>query len=243
MQAPALIAVFRGPDHVFELANPLYMQTVGPQRDILGKPIRKALPELEGQDFFELLDSVYQTGQPFFGNEAVVHLDRKDDGTLEDVYFNVVYQPSYNASGDVDGVLVYANDVTKIVTERKRAEESEERFRTLAENMSQLAWMADEKGWIFWYNQRWYDYTGTTLQQMEGWGWQKVHHPDHMQRVVEKIRHCFAAGEVWEDTFPLRGKYGSYRWFLSRAIPIRDEHGRVIRWFGTHTDITQQKHK
>jgi PAS domain S-box-containing protein len=242
MQAPALIAVFRGPDHVFELANPLYMQTVGPQRNILGKPIRKALPELEGQGFFELLDVVYQTGQPFFGNEALVHLDRKDDGTLEDVYFNFVYQPSYNVSGDVDGVLVYANEVTKIATERKRAEESEERFRTIAENMSQLAWMADERGWIFWYNQRWYDYTGTTLQQMEGWGWQKVHHPDHMQRVVEKLRHCFATGEVWEDTFPLRGKNGSYRWFLSRAIPIRNEQGQVMRWFGTHTDITEQKH-
>jgi PAS domain S-box-containing protein len=117
----------------------------------------------------------------------------------------------------------------------------EERFRTLADNMSQFAWMADQKGWIFWYNQRWFDYTGTTLEEMQGWGWQKVHHPDHVQRVVDKIARCFATGEEWEDTFPLRAKDGSYRWFLSRAVPIRNADGRVERWFGTNTDITEQR--
>jgi PAS domain S-box-containing protein len=119
--------------------------------------------------------------------------------------------------------------------------DSEERFRTLADNMSQFAWMADAKGWIFWYNRRWYDYTGTTLEEMQGWGWMKVHHPDHVDRVVQRIQHSWDTGEVWEDTFPLRGKDGAYRWFLSRAIPIRDAEGRVLRWFGTNTDITEQR--
>ncbi|PSR17612.1 hybrid sensor histidine kinase/response regulator [filamentous cyanobacterium CCP3] len=117
--------------------------------------------------------------------------------------------------------------------------ESEERFRHLADNISQLAWMADASGSVFWYNQRWFDFTGTTLGQMRGWGWRQVHHPDHVDRVVEKISHCFATGEVWEDTFPLRGKDGQYRWFLSRATPLRDEQGRVLRWVGTNTDITE----
>ncbi|MGE5660062.1 MAG: PAS domain S-box protein, partial [Actinomycetota bacterium] len=129
------------------------------------------------------------------------------------------------------------------ITERKQAEqelqENELRFRTLADNISQLAWMTDEKGWVFWYNQRWFDFTGTTLEEMQGWGWQKVHHPDYVERVVEKISQCFATGEIWEDLFPLRGKNGEYRWFLSRAVPIRDEQGRVLRWFGTNTDITE----
>jgi PAS domain S-box-containing protein len=128
---------------------------------------------------------------------------------------------------------------------RKLAEdalrEGAERFRTMANNISQLAWMADEKGGIFWYNERWFEYSGTTLEEMAGWGWQKVHHPDHVQRVVDKISQCFQRGEVWEDTFPLRGRDGNYRWFLSRAVPIRDPEGRVLRWFGTNTDISESK--
>ena len=117
--------------------------------------------------------------------------------------------------------------------------ENEARFQTLANNISQLAWMADETGYIFWYNDRWFDYTGTTLEEMAGWGWQKVHHPDHVQRVVDKISRCFQTGEPWDQTFPLRGRDGKYRPFLSRAVPIRDEQGKVLRWFGTNTDISE----
>ncbi|MEG4499516.1 PAS domain S-box protein [Microcoleus sp. F10-C6] len=119
--------------------------------------------------------------------------------------------------------------------------ESEARFRALADNIAQLAWMTDATGWIFWYNQRWFDYTGTTLEEMQGWGWQQVQHPEHLDRVVEKFRRCIETGELWEDTFPLRGKDGSYRWFLSRAVPIRDGGGKVLRWCGTNTDITDRK--
>jgi PAS domain S-box-containing protein len=119
--------------------------------------------------------------------------------------------------------------------------ESEERFRTLADNMSQFAWMADKDGWLFWYNRRWYEYTGTTLEEMQGWGWQKVLHPDHVQRVTEKFRQHLQTGAIWEDTFPLCGADGRYRWFLSRAVPIRDEQGNVRRWFGTNTDITEHR--
>ena len=121
------------------------------------------------------------------------------------------------------------------VTERER------QFRTLANSISQLAWMADHEGSIFWYNDRWYDYTGTTLDEMQGSGWQRVHHPDEVGRVVDRITVAFATGQPWEDTFSLRGKTGEYRWFLSRALPIFDADGKVTRWFGTNTDITEQR--
>ena len=75
---------------------------------------------------------------------------------------------------------------------------------------------------------------------MQGWGWQKVHHPDHVERVVQRIRQSFEDRTPWEDTFPLRGRDGKYRWFLSRALPIRDESEAVIRWFGTNTNVTEQ---
>jgi PAS domain S-box-containing protein len=127
------------------------------------------------------------------------------------------------------------------VTTKLALRENEELFLTLANNISQLAWMADAQGSIFWYNQRWFDYTGTTLDEVVGWNWQKIHHPDHVQRVVEKIKYCFDTGQDWEDTFPLRGADGNYRWFLSRAIPIRDENGVLLRWFGTNTDVTERK--
>ena len=126
--------------------------------------------------------------------------------------------------------------------ERKRAEdalrESSERFQTLADNITPLAWMANPDGWIFWYNKQWFDYTGTTLEEMQGWGWEKVHHPDHIGRVTEKWRTHLQAGEAWEDTFPLRRRDGEYGWFLSRARPIRDAQGKIVRWFGTNTDVT-----
>ncbi len=119
--------------------------------------------------------------------------------------------------------------------------DSEARFRAMADNIPQLAWMARPDGWLFWYNQRWYDYTGTTLEAMQGWGWRKVHHPDHLARVTQHFRAQVLAGEPWEDTFPLRGRTGQWRWFLSRALPIRDRAGRVVLWFGTNTDITAQR--
>ena len=147
--------------------------------------------------------------------------------------------------GTVLGVLIAAGAgwiVSRDIVARGLAEEAfregEERFRNLANNISQLAWIADEKGSIFWYNQRWFDYSGTTLEEMAGWGWQKIHHPDHVQRVVDKISQCFQNGEIWEDTFPLCDRDGNYRWFLSQAVPIRDSEGKVMRWFGTNTDIS-----
>lgn len=139
------------------------------------------------------------------------------------------------------GTVIEVLDLTQQKQAVEMLQQSEARFAQLADNISQLAWMADERGQIYWYNQRWYDYTGATLEEVRGSGWQKVLHPEHVQRVEERLRHCFDAGEAWEDTFPLRSSNGTYRWFLSRAMPLRDSDGKVERWFGTSTDITEQR--
>ena len=119
--------------------------------------------------------------------------------------------------------------------------EREAQLQTLADNIPQLAWMADPTGSIFWYNQRWLDFTGLSLDQAKGAGWRKAQHPDHVDCVVGKLAHAIVTGEIFEDTFPMRGKDGRYRWFLTRAVPIRDPSGEVVRWFGTNTDITAQR--
>src|SRR5262249_54438278 len=112
------------------------------------------------------------------------------------------------------------------VEERTEAlRESEAQFRMLANTIPQLAWMANADGSIFWYNQRWIDYTGVSADNLHGWGWREVIHPEHVRRVDAGLQKSWNNGEFWEDTFPLRAKDGGYGWFLTRAVPIRDSHG------------------
>ena len=101
--------------------------------------------------------------------------------------------------------------------------------------------MAQPDGSIFWYNHRWYDYTGTTFEQMEGWGWQSVHAPEILPSVLEAWRAAIASGTLFEMEFPIRGADGVFRWFLTRVNPVRDASGTVVRWFGTNTDVDQVK--
>ncbi|HUR47574.1 MAG TPA: PAS domain-containing protein [Candidatus Saccharimonadales bacterium] len=137
------------------------------------------------------------------------------------------------------GVSTFFLDITERKLADERLRESEERFRSMADNIPPLAWIADEHGSLLWYNKRWYDYTGTTPEEMQGWGWQKLHQPDQLERIIRIWKEALATGKPWEDIFPLRGKDGKYGWFLSRAFPIRDSSGKITRWFGTNTDITE----
>lgn len=123
----------------------------------------------------------------------------------------------------------------------ERLRQSEEQFRHFADAMPQLAWIADADGYIRWYNCRWHEYTGTTQAQMEGWGWQSVHHPDHLPQVLARWAASIASGEAFEMSFPLRGADGRFRWFLTRATPMRDASGTILRWFGTNTDVDDQR--
>lgn len=163
------------------------------------------------------------------------------DGKILGTFANYGRTPRRPAPED----LIFINEINRtvaVVIERVGVEEalreSESRFRLLADSISQLAWMCTELGNVTWYNKRWLDYTGLTFDELRDWGWKRVHHPDHIDRVVTSVTRSRESGEVWEDTFPLRGKDGEFRWFLSRAFPIRDPQGKIVRWFGTNTDIT-----
>jgi len=149
--------------------------------------------------------------------------------------------------GGVDGVGIAVMDTTLRRRAELRLRQREAQFRAVAESIPQLAWMTDAEGSIAWYNKRWFDYTGMTLEELRGWGWRKAHHPDHVERVEESFRRSLRTGEPWEDTFPLRGADGEWRWFLSRAVPVREDpeedgrEGPVTGWFGTNTDITDMR--
>ena len=120
-------------------------------------------------------------------------------------------------------------------------QESERQFRSLADSIPQLAWMAEASGELFWYNRRWLEYTGRSMDEMLGWGWQGVHDPSTVPAVMERWQTSLTTGEPFEMVFPLRGADGTFRQFLTLAMPVRDAHGKIARWFGTNTDITEQR--
>jgi PAS domain S-box-containing protein len=162
---------------------------------------------------------------------------RKDGSRLP------VLMGAVNLEGSKDEGIACVLDISESKKVQLALQESESQFRMLAENIPQLAWMAHSDGSIFWFNNRWFEYTGTTLEEMQGWGWTKAHHPDYIGAVSAKYhRHIVERQITWEDTFPLRSANGEYRWFLSRAVPIRDPNGKIVRWFGTNTDVTDQRH-
>jgi PAS domain S-box-containing protein len=188
-------------------------------------------------------------GAPRWVHAGISSLDRFQEAptgfrmTLTDITARV--QTEEALQEQKAAALKLMEDAVKARTEAERVSaelrESEERFHALADNIAQLAWMADANGGRFWYNQRWLDYTGTTLEEAQGWGWTKVHDPNHVDRVINGVQQAWNKGEAWEDTSPLRSKTGEYRWFLSRAVPIRDAEGKIIHWFGTDTDITERE--
>ncbi|GLV59346.1 two-component hybrid sensor and regulator [Dictyobacter sp. S3.2.2.5] len=240
MQAPAHICVLQGPEHIYALANPLYMQLLG-QRPILGKSVREVLPEIEGQGYFEMLDQVYQTGKAISGIEARLELQNNTTGQFEEHFFNFVYQPLTSASGEVEGILVHAVEVTEEVWARRQLTTSEARFRFLAEEMPQKVFMADPNGGVNYFNPQWTAFTGLPFEEIRDWGWTRFVHPEDVEENVSRWRHSIETGEPFYCEHRFRRADGVYRWHMSQAIPIRDNKGNITQWIGTNTDIEDQK--
>ncbi len=154
---------------------------------------------------------------------------------LETVGVNHINTPNIHA------LLGNFRNITKQKEAEDRLRSSNERFRALAENIPNLAWMADAEGYIFWYNNRWYEYTGTKPKEMEGWGWQTVHDPEHLPNVLKRWKHSIKTGKPFEMVFPLKGYDGNYRPFLTRVVPLIGDDGKVKQWIGTNTDISEQQ--
>lgn len=144
------------------------------------------------------------------------------------------------ADGLNAAIFVFIGVTISILCEalhRSQRRETERQFHTLADSIAQLVWMARPDGNRFWFNQRWYEYTGKTLEDLSGTGWQSVCDQAELPRALESWQAALASGEPWEETYPLRRKDGQLRWHLARAVAVRDERGQVSCWFGTSTDI------
>jgi PAS domain S-box-containing protein len=218
----------RPADYRFLEVNAAFEKQTG-LHDVQGKRIRDLVPSNEAY-WFELYGKIALTGEP-------AHFVNETQGLNRwfEVHAYRVGEPEERH------VAIVFNDISEQKRIEQTLRESERQFRELAEGIPQLAWMANPDGWIYWYNQRWYDYTGTTIEKMEGWGWQSVHDPNELPNVMERWQASIATGAPFEMTFPLRGADGVFRPFLTRGFPLRDAAGRVMRWFGTNTDVNDLK--
>jgi PAS domain S-box-containing protein len=147
----------------------------------------------------------------------------------------------FNADGSIREWVGVHTDIT----EQRRAEEalreSERQLRLLAEFMPQIVWSTDKDGYHDYFNQQWYTFTGLSFAATKGTQWQHVLHPDDWERTSELWQHSLATGADYEIEYRMRRADGEYRWLLGRAIPFRNENGEIVRWFGTCTDVHDQK--
>ena len=238
MEAPAIFCMLRGPEHIFEIANPLYLELIG-NRNISGKTVREALPEVEGQGFFELLDDVYKNQKKFIGKEIPVSIDRGKGP--EDLFITFIYQPILNSLNETEGILVYANDVTEQVNAREILQGSEEKFKRLADMSPQIIWTARPDGYVDYYNRRWYEFTGFEKQFKDN-GWEQALHPDDLQNAISAWENALTTGIEYTKEYRIKqGKTNNYRWFQAKSLPYKNEEGIITQWFGTFTDIHDQK--
>ena len=238
-QAPGFVAILTGPEHVFELVNPAYRQLVG--RDVVGKTVRDAIPEVGAQGFYQVLDDVFASGKPFVGRGLALRLERQPGAGLEEVVVDFVYQPLTEEDGKVSGIFVQGHDITalkQLETERERLLE-EHRF--LSEASPQHVWTADTTGDLTSVNRRVLEYFGVDASQLFAADWRQFVHPDDLDDCLARWQVSLQTGDEYDAEFRLRRADGVYRWHLARAVAATDPAGAVTRWFGTNTDIDDHK--
>ncbi len=238
LQAPVAMCVLKGPEFVVEIANEAMIELWGTRmEDVVSKPLFVGRPEVKGQGLEPLLQRVYSTGQRFSAYERPVTLPRR--GQMSLAYINFVYEAFREGDGSISGIMAVATDVTDQVLARKNIEESEQRFRTLAETLPQLIWMTDENGNQLYASSRWEEYTGVKPVGPETW--LQIVHPADLQKVAIAWNNSRATGKIYSAEVRLKNREGNYRWHFVQGEPIRNKEGEIIKWIGGFTDIHDQK--
>ncbi len=247
-EAPSAMALLRGPRFALEKANSMYRQLVG-EHVAFGTEIAKTLPEGQNDLFVDLMSKVYSTGVPYFDREARVVFPDWEGKLTREYFLDFAFQRIVDAEGQPYGIYVHATDVTDRVLARQRLiesksdlEDSESRFRLLADAMPQIVFTADDSGNFDYFNQRWFEYTGLTFEESKGWNWGPVLHEADLQMSVNRWTESITTGLPYEIEYRIKcGSDLTYRWHLGRAVPITDVNNRIVKWFGTNTDIHDVK--
>jgi PAS domain S-box-containing protein len=239
-QAPGFMAMLDGPDHVVSLTNPAYMQLIGPRR-VIGLKLREALPEVEGQGYFEILDECFRTGQPYVGTGVKLLVQRIAGSPPEELFVDFVYQPIADADGRVSGVFVQGSDVTARVAADIAHRESEARFREAADAAPVLIWVSDTEGSAIWFNKPWRDFAGAPMEQDLGRGWTQRIHPDDAGTLLAINNEAYRRRAPFRTDVRLRRHDGEYRVFDNTGVPRFAANGRFLGYIGSCVDVTEAR--
>ncbi|ATB29628.1 sensor protein [Melittangium boletus DSM 14713] len=246
MLAPTAVSITRGPEHRFVFSNLLHRRFYG-NRELVGLPVREALPELAGQGVFEVMDRVYASGCTYVGRERLVKVPREGGGR-EEMFFDIAYHPQRDSAERVEGVAIFAYDVTDLVRSRRTAEalasdlgHSEARFRSLVAAMTDITWASPPSGEFIEDQPTWRAFTGQTREELLGWGWLDAVHPEDRERVARTWGEALAACTPFEQEYRLRGADGAYRHMFARAVPVVEKDGSVREWVGALRDVTRKR--
>ena len=238
-QAPGAVAILSGPDHVYEIANESYFELVGQRRDIMGKPIAIALPEMADQGFAGLMDKVYNTGEPFVGRGVEVTINRGDTGAPERRHVDFVYQPIRNADGAVSDIFVEATDVTDRVLGEAILRESEQRFRLVAESAPVMLWMGDAQGKCLYLNHAQRAFWGVAEEDVSTFNWNTTVHPDD----IKVLSQSFIKAMREQTGFSVEARYrradGDWRIVHTNSHPRFDVDGTFLGMIGVNVDATE----
>jgi PAS domain S-box-containing protein len=239
-QSPSFMSLKYGPEHRTEIANPAYHRLMG-ARDMIGRPVSEAFPELAGQGFQTWLDRAYATGEAHQATAAPLLVRRTADGPLEERFVDLVYQPIRDERGAVVGIFAQGNDVTDRVLAERLAREKDANLQAVMQIMPNHLWTARPDGSVDWVNERATEYFGLPDLRTDRERWLETVHPDDRASSGAAYLTAIRTGTPYEAEFRARRHDGEWRWFLARAVPVRDAQGAIIRWVGTNTDIHERK--
>ncbi len=244
LASPTAIVMLWGPDGIM-IYNDAYSAFAGARHPrLFGSPVLQGWPEVA--EFNRRVMDVGLRGETLSFREEQLTLFRQ--GVAEQVWLDLDYSPIRDETGRPAGVLAIVVETTqRVLAMRATAaaaqslRESEAQFRSLAEALPHHVWIAGPDGALTWFNPRVYEYTGATPGELDEEAWARVVHPDDLERTFEAWSTAVRQCHVYENEFRLRNAAGQYRWFLARALPVRDAAGAVLRWLGTNTDLDDQK--